>query len=137
MKTSILALAATLMLSGLTACTADSSALPDIAAYGKDSDLMINICDKFVHDEGDGKRLHDAAVGVQQTRVVSCSDYNNECTLYGECLNLVIQSSASGFIQAKDRIKMNDKLAELKTAVAQGRVKLRSEWEKRSASGQK
>ncbi len=51
---------------------------------------MVNICNKFANDEGDTDKLHSAAVATQAARVVSCSDFNGECALYGECLNLVI-----------------------------------------------
>lgn len=108
----------------VVACTDEKPYLPDIAQYKSDSDLMINICNKFANDEGDVKKLRDVALAVQIERVISCTDYNGECDLYNECLSLVIKVTESKNISQGDREKLKDKVVELKKAVEDGKVKL-------------
>jgi hypothetical protein len=111
----------------ITSCTYDNSKVPEITRYENDSELMINICNKFANDEGDVEKLHNAAVATQSARVISCSDFNGECTLYGECLNLVIKASKSSSISFSDRKKLKDKANELKQAIRDGKVKIRQQ----------
>lgn len=87
---------------------------------------MMNICQKFVNDEGDIKRLHDAALAVQTRRVIACADYNGECSLYNECVSSVIQASKTNKISMDDRKKLKEISADLNKAVREGREKLKN-----------
>lgn len=108
----------------MLSCTDENRPLPDIAQYKKDSDLMINICNKFANDEGDVKKLHEVALAVQMRRVLSCSDFNGECDHYNECISLVIKATESKRISKADREKLKEKVVELKQSVEEGKIKL-------------
>lgn len=109
-----------------SSCTNETSYVPEIPKYESETELMVNICTKFVNDEGDVQKLHDVALAVQTRRVVSCSDYNGECTLYNDCINSVIQSSRSKNISFEDRKKLKEIATDLKKAVQEGKEKLRN-----------
>lgn len=115
----------------MTACTPspESQQLPTEQKYSEDAALMINVCNKFA-EEPDANKLHSAALAVQNTRVLACVDYNDECSIYGRFLALAIRVSEGGKISVADRTQMRTTVAELQTAVAEGKSKLHADWVK-------
>ncbi len=123
-------LLAVIFLISLSGCPDKSSEpLPDLKKYEADGALMVNICKKF-SDETDAQKLHSAATAVQAARVIACFNYNEECPIYGRCLAVAIKASEDKDISLADRTEMKHVLAELKTAIETGKVKLQAEWEK-------
>ena len=96
---------------------------PNLEKYKEDTTLMLKVVNKFV-DEPDVNRLHKVAVATQQTRVLACADYNNECNLYGEIMTTIIGASSDGTISPQERQEMKKQLAKLKLAVDEGVRKL-------------
>ncbi|MBL7543601.1 MAG: hypothetical protein JNL11_07270 [Bdellovibrionaceae bacterium] len=129
MKTIFLILCTTL----LYGCTQTfDTPLPDKRKYETDGALMVNVCKKF-SEEPDAKKLHKAAVAVQAARVISCSNYNNECDIYGRCLSEVINASKDGDVSSSERAAMKKTAMDLKVAVDEGNSKIETELNKRSS----
>lgn len=116
-----------LCLISLSSCTKEKPRLPNLDKYEADSDLMVNVCDKFAHDSGDIEKLHKSVIAVQQTRILACLDYNQECNLYGECLTLIMKATQGNKISPEDQKKILEKLKALKKAVSEGKARLRKE----------
>lgn len=100
--------------------------LPDEQAYAQDGKLMLDICNKFAN-EPDAAKLHKAAMATQYARVISCSDYNGECSLYGTFLSLAINVSKDNDITTAERRQMREHLTKLRLAVETGKRKLHKE----------
>ncbi len=115
-----------LIILGVASCTLKDQPLPDFESYQKDGQLMINICQKF-STEKDIQKLHKAAVATQNARVISCTDFNDECSLYGRCLALVIKAASDGKISAEESSSIHRNLIELKNAHYEGVRKLRKQ----------
>ena len=115
-----------LILLGVASCTLKDQPLPDFESYQKDGQLMINICQKFASEQ-DISKLHKAAVATQNARVITCTDFNGECSLYGRCLTLVIKAASDGEISAEESTSINRNLIELKNAYFEGVRKLRKQ----------
>ncbi len=108
-------------------CTEEQkSSPPDIAKYTADTNLMVNVAQKFI-DDPDAKKVHEVAVATEQTRAMACFDYNNECTLYGELISKIIATSADGTVTPAERQSLLQDLAELRSAIKGGLNKLRRE----------
>lgn len=113
------------------ACTKqEPKQLPDEFKYAEDTKLMLNICDKFAHEQ-DAKKLRDVAVATELRRVIPCANYAGECDRYLRCLSVAIDVSKSGTISADGRMRLINTLGELRVAVEQGKEKLRADWKKR------
>jgi hypothetical protein len=110
----------------LPACTPKEKASPDYTKYLSDTELMLNITQKFAF-EPDAQKLNKVAVATQQTRVVSCTDFNDECSLYGKFLSNIIEYSDDGTINPEERKKMELQYNQLNAAIKEGRWKLKLE----------
>jgi len=113
-----------------SACTGQPKTLPPESKYEEYTSLMLNVGNKFV-EETDAKKLHKAAVSTQTVRLISCSDFNDECSLYGKFISLVIQSSADGTLAPSERKELRSRLAELRAAIETGKKKLHEAWAKK------
>lgn len=108
-------------------CTAEKKPPPpSLKQYEQDTKLMMELGKKFI-DESDPQKLHEVAVATQQTRVMSCFDYNNECRLYGELVTKVIDASSDGTVTPAERQGLLNALAGLRSAVDEGISKLQRE----------
>lgn len=115
----------------LSSCTFRSQEpLPDEKAYAENSGLLVNTSQKLA-DEPDAKKLHEIAMALQTTRTLSCSDYNDECSLFGKFLSLAAQLSNKGSMSMTDRRRLQDKAAEIRLKVELGKRRLREEIEQK------
>lgn len=116
-----------LFLGGFTllpiSCTSKPEVKPSLAKYQEDTNLMLNIANKFLY-EPDPKKLHKVAVATQQTRVLGCSNIAGECDLYGKFLSKIIESSSDGNINPTERQELELILAQLKSSIKEGQNKL-------------
>ncbi|MCB0392652.1 MAG: hypothetical protein KDD58_15285 [Bdellovibrionales bacterium] len=108
----------------LVSCQQQTKPLPTYDKYNKDTQLMINICNKL-SKESDAKTLHKIAVSTLQARVVSCSDYFGECNQYGKFLSLAAELSKDQILTDLDRQELNNALRDLETKVRQGKARLK------------
>ena len=112
----------------LPSCTSEKKPPPlTEEEYSKSTQMMLDITGKFLN-ETDIKRLHSAAVATQQARVVSCSNFNDECSIYGKFVSLVIDSSKDSVISSAEKRTLFEKREALKEAIKAGKEKLRSDW---------
>jgi hypothetical protein len=115
---------------GLACTKREPKELPDELKYAEDTKLMLNICDKFAHEQ-DAKKLHEVAVATELRRVIPCSNYASECDLYLKCLSVAIDVSKSGTVSSEGRMRLVNVLGDLRVSIEQGKEKLRGEWKKR------
>jgi hypothetical protein len=109
---------------GLTACTREEQKLPDEKAYSEQGMLLVNTSQK-ISDEPDVHKLHEIAKALQQTRTLSCADFNNECSLFGSFLTLSIDLSSKGNMSFAERERLRKLTTEIRVAVETGKLKLR------------
>ncbi len=102
-----------------SSCTKEKIITPTLEKYKEDTELMLNICSKF-QLELDPNKLHKVAVSMQESRVISCANFNNECNIYGDFLNIAVEVSSDGIITHEERKKMELQLLNLKAAIKEG-----------------
>ena len=93
--------------------------------YHKQTQLMVQVCTKL-SNERDAKQLNKAAVSIQQSRLIHCSDVAKECSTYGKFLSLAAEVSKDGSLSYDDRQELGQQLLKLKMAIQKGRDKLNS-----------
>lgn len=116
--------AATLIFISIPSCTTEKAVKPEPRKYIEDTEFMLNISNKFLY-ENDAKKLHKVAVATEQARVVSCADFNGECSLYGKFIAKCIEVSADSNITSEERRELELIQSELKGAIKDGRNKLK------------
>ena len=126
----VILITTTTVISIMCACTSEPQHLPNEGKYEEYTTLMLNVAGKF-SEETNAKKLHGAAVSTQTVRLITCSDFKDECTLYGKFISLAIQTSADGNITPSERTEMRAHLAELRSAITTGKKLLREAWTKK------
>lgn len=96
----------------------------DLTKFKKDTDLMINICEKLSH-ENDAGKLHKVAVATQTSRVVNCTDVAGECSLYLEFLSTAIKSSEDGDLSEIESVDLQERVKQLREAIEKAKIKIR------------
>lgn len=112
------------------ACSGQPKNLPLESKYEEYTTLMMNVGNKFA-EETDAKRLHKTAVSTQTIRLITCSDFNDECSLYGKYVSHVVKVSADGTVTPEERSELRAKLGELQKAIDEGKKLLHEAWEKK------
>jgi hypothetical protein len=106
------------------ACTNKQDYTPEYSTYIKETELMLNISEKFAF-EPDAKKLNKVAVATQQSGVRTCTDFNRECNLFGEFLSNTIKFSQDGILTTEERKKLEINFNQLTAAIKEGRFKLK------------
>ena len=105
---------------GFIACTKDKKRIPEISQYSRQTNLILGVCGKFAQ-ETDIKRLHSAAIATLQSRLVTCSDFNGECSKYGHFVSTVIKDSKDGVMTPSERKDLQDRLKDIQNSIAAGK----------------
>lgn len=117
----------------MNSCTRSRANLPDERKYAAEASLLYKSAQKLA-DESDVKKLNEIALAMQTTRTLACIDYNNECTLFGKYLSLIIVKTKKGSLTPEERKEIQTRSAEVRTAVEEGMRKLKIDWAARKAT---
>ena len=113
-----------LLLFGLLIGAQSQAREPDPIEYDTETKLMINVCNKFA-GEKDAAKLNKVAMAMQLNRTINCIEFMGECKAYISCLSTMIRVSRDGTITEVEREQMHEAVADLKSAGAKGKDKLR------------
>ncbi|MCB0363462.1 MAG: hypothetical protein KDD35_12105 [Bdellovibrionales bacterium] len=111
------------------ACTRESSPHITEGDFKKNTELMLNVSDKFLN-ESDIEKLHKVAVDLQLSRAIVCQDVGSECTVYLDFINKLIEYTKDGHLSPSEKTFLEKKRQELAEAVKKGEEILRKKWEK-------
>jgi hypothetical protein len=114
-----------LFLSTVICCESKINNVPTYLKYTEDTNLMLNIIKKFIN-EPDAKKINKVATAVQQTRIVSCTNYNDECDIYGKLISHLIEYTQDGNLSTEEQKKIEIQFAQLTSAIKEGKNKLKS-----------
>ncbi|MGZ3691614.1 MAG: hypothetical protein ACXVAX_08925, partial [Pseudobdellovibrio sp.] len=84
-----------------------------------------NVCLKFLN-ERNAERLHNAALAIQLSHSVSCTNYNGQCEAFSDFLTEAINLTADNKFAAFSQFKLRKKYDELKIVIEEGKKKLMS-----------
>lgn len=98
------------------ACTRESSPHITEGDFKKNTELMLNVSDKFLN-ESDIERLHKVAVDLQLSRAIVCQDVGRECTVYLNFINKLIEYTKDGHLSPSEKTFLEKKRQELAEAV--------------------
>jgi hypothetical protein len=98
-----------------------------ISEYTKQSIITKGVIEKIMAEQ-DYKKMHEIAIAVESSRAVSCISVGEECNLYGQVLNKIVESSQKSLPSAEDNVAIYKKINELDKAINDGHEKLASEW---------
>lgn len=97
----------------------EASYHPSLEKYKEDTALMLNVSQKF-KEERDIQTLRKVAVSIQQSRAMACRDFNKECQIFSDYMNLVIAASEDGIISPSEHREMFNEIERLRKAVRDG-----------------
>lgn len=100
-----------------------------IGEYAKQSNQINEVVKKLINEK-DVKVLNYMAEGVEATRAIPCDAIGNECNVYYEFLNKVVDLTKDGDVSEADRailLKLEEKVV---SELAKSEKQLQEDWKK-------
>lgn len=98
-----------------------------IAEYTKQAIVTKGVVEKIL-TETDYKKMHEIALAVESSRAVNCITVDEECNIFGELLNRIVNSTQNSLPKEEDNKFFYKKLEELDQAIQKGHVTLGEQW---------
>lgn len=98
-----------------------------IAKYSKQSFQVSEVVNKLMN-EPDVKVMNFMADGVETTRAIGCDAVGEECNVYYEFINKVVDLTKDGDLSEADRTKLVSIQSRLYTELKKSEVKLQQQW---------
>ena len=110
----------------LAACTQRSSLKLTSGEYAEQGKVMLGVTQKLASDT-DAKRMHNAALNIEKSRIVSCIGVFDECRQYGEFLATAIRYSSDGALSYKEISDLKRRHKDLREQIFNGLKHLREQ----------
>jgi hypothetical protein len=115
-----------LIISGCTSKEIEKPAV-SIGKFSRQSVQIVEVVKKLM-SEPDVKVMNFMADGVESTRAISCDAVGEECNVYYEFINKVVDLTKDGDLSEADRAILVGIQNKLYTELQKSEVKLRKEW---------
>jgi hypothetical protein len=98
-----------------------------IAHYSKQTYQINEVVNKLMA-EPNVKVMHDMADGVENTRAIGCDAVGEECNVYYEFLNKVVDLTNDNDLSIKDREVLGGIQKRLQVEMKKSDAKIQAEW---------
>lgn len=94
-------------------------------AYQK---MQMNAVIEKLFSEKNIKIMNAMADGVESTRAIDCTPIGEECNLYYELINKIVNVSADGELSSQDRQILNEMKIKFDREIVVSEKKLKEQW---------
>ena len=98
-----------------------------IGLHSKQTFQINEVVNKLMN-EPDVKVMKLMAEGVEATRAISCDAVGEECNVYYEFINKVVDLTADGDLSIKDRELLESIKRRMKIEIEKSNLKIQKEW---------
>lgn len=98
-----------------------------LSEYSKQAVITKGVIEKILA-ETDYKKMHQIALAVESSRAVDCTTINEECNLYGQILNKIVECTQTRLPNAEENVIIYRKLGEMDAAFIKGHEMLAEQW---------
>lgn len=111
----------------LTGCTKVEKPKSSVQDFKMSAALILKVTKKL-SQETDGKTLKKASISLQQSRLVACTNVQNECSQYGKFVTEAINIGDDGVISPDEKQRLTKKYIELREALVESEGVLKKQW---------
>jgi hypothetical protein len=98
-----------------------------ISEYTQQAVITKGVLEKILAEK-DYKKMHEIALAVESSRAVNCIAISEECNVYGEVLNKIVEGSLNGPPGEAENVAIYKKIGDLDRSITEGHEKLAQEW---------
>lgn len=98
-----------------------------VGEYAKQITIIKGVLDKILVEK-DFKKMHTIALAVESSRAVNCISIGEECNIYGEILNKIVNATQKKLPNEEENVAIYKKMGELEVAFMEGQAKLVESW---------
>lgn len=99
-----------------------------LSEYSRQAVITKGVIEKLLA-ETDYKKMHEVALAVESSRAVNCTTIYEECNLYGQILNKIVNSTQTRLPNAEENVIIYRMLGEMDQAYVRGYEILAEQWE--------
>jgi hypothetical protein len=112
----------------LSACTrSPEKPKLTISEYTQQAVIIKGVLEKILA-ETDYKKMHEIAQAVESSRAVNCIAISEECNVYGEVLNKIVEGTQKGLPGEAENVAIYKKIGDLDRSITEGHEKLAEDW---------